>query len=460
MSISRRVFLKNGGIAAASVGLLPAFGPAFLRRAAYAAGPENARRRKVLICVFQRGAADGLSMVVPYGDPDLYMRRPTIGIPQPGRGGDGSALDLDGFFGLHPALAPFLPVYKEGHLAVVHACGSPDGTRSHFDAQDYMESGSPGNKSVSDGWLARTALSCPQDQARKNNPFRAVAVGGGMPRSLQGDAGALAVPDLRTFGIGRGGPTGGGGRRAAAARRDEAMEGASAAQAMMATGGLPGVAGGFETLYDQAVGDVLHGPGSESFEAIKTLQKLNLAAYAPSNGARYPVGRFGDSLQQIAQLVKADVGLEIAFAETGGWDTHVNQGTAQGQLATRLREFGQGIAALYRDLGDRMDDVVILTMSEFGRTARQNGNLGTDHGHGTCFFALGGGVNGGKVLGKWPGLGDGMLYENRDLAITTDFRAVFGEVALRHLGAKDALPKIFPGYAGSPADFRGVVRTA
>ena len=234
------------------------------------------------------------------------------------------------------------------------------------------------------------------------------------------------------------------------------MQGAT--EAMMATGGLPGVAGGFETLYDQAVGDVLHGPGSESFEAIKTLQRMNLASYTPANSAAYPAGKFGESLKQIAQLVKADVGLEVAFAETGGWDTHVNQGAAQGQLANRLREFGQGIAALYRDLGDRMEDVVILTMSEFGRTARQNGSLGTDHGHGTCFFALGGAVNGGKVLGQWPGLGDGMLYENRDLAITTDFRAVFGEVAIRHLGATGALNRIFPGYAGTPADFRGVIK--
>jgi uncharacterized protein (DUF1501 family) len=211
---------------------------------------------------------------------------------------------------------------------------------------------------------------------------------------------------------------------------------------------------GFETLYDGAVGDVLHGTGKESFEAMGLLKKAIPGTYRPANGAVYPTGRFGDSLKQIAQLVKADVGVEVAFAEMGGWDTHVNEGP---RLTQQLREFGQGLAALYADLGDHMDDVVILTMSEFGRAVRSNGNQGTDHGHATCFFALGGAVNGGKVLGKWPGLAEEQLYENRDLALTTDFRAVFGEIAVKHLGAQ-GLQRIFPGYQGTPADFRGVIR--
>jgi uncharacterized protein (DUF1501 family) len=439
MNVTRRLFLKNGGIAVASVGLLPVVGPSFLRRAAFAGDTTAARRRKTLICIFQRGAADGLSMVVPHGDPDLYRLRPGIGIPRPttlpGRDGQAAALDLDGFFGLHPALAPLLPIYRRGHLAAVHACGSPHGTRSHFDAQDYMESGAPGNKSIDDGWLTRTLLACPEDAARqqRHTPFRAVAVGAtAMPRSLQGDSDALAIPDLRTFGV------------AAAARA-----GASPTAA----------AGGFETLYDRAVGDVLHGPGRESFDAIKMLRAAAPTRYAPANGAAYPPGRFGDALRQIAQLIKADVGVEIAFAASGGWDTHVNQGAVQGQLANRLGEFGRGLAALYADLGDRMADVVILTMSEFGRTVRQNGSGGTDHGHATCFFALGGDVNGGRVLGRWPGLAPEQLYENRDLALTTDFRDVFGEVAVKHLGAR-RLDRIFPGYAGNgdPSAFRGVLR--
>ena len=434
MNVTRRVFLKNGGLALASIGLAPVIGPAFLRRSVFAAEPNGQAKKKTLICLFQRGAADGLSMVVPHGDAALYQLRPNLAIPRPMSGkGEATALDLDGFFGLHPALAAFLPIYKEGHLAVIHACGSPNGTRSHFDAQDYMESGAPDSKSVSDGWLARTIANCPEDQRAAGNPFRAVALGGPMPRSLQGDGNALAIPDLKTFGVGDG--------------------------IARLAGDNGAAAGGFETLYNGAVGDVLHGTGKETFDAVRMLKKLNPTAYRPAPGAAYPAGRFGESLKQIAQLIKADVGVEVAFADMGGWDTHANQGAATGQLAARLREFSGAIAALYHDLGDRMNDVVILTMSEFGRTARQNGTGGTDHGHATCFFALGGNVSGGKVLGKWPGLAPEQLNENRDLALTTDFRAVFAEVAQRHLGA-ERLPKVFPGYAANPADYRGILRAS
>jgi uncharacterized protein (DUF1501 family) len=461
MDITRRLFLKNGGIALASIGFAPVLGPAFLRQAAFGAEIDAQKRKKTLVCIFQRGAADGLNIVVPHGDPDLYRLRPNLAIPRPSAGKAGTALDLDGFYGLHPALAPFLPIYKSGHLAAIHACGSPDSTRSHFDAQDYMESGTPGSKRVPDGWLSRTVLSCPEDKAKMAagaSPFRAVALGGdhGLPRSLQGDAGALAIPDLKTFGIGLADATGKGNGRRKAAKAGAAADNSAAMAAAMATTKQASVVDGFETMYDSTVGDVLHGTGKESFEAIAMLKKANPGTYTPANGAVYPNGRFGDSLKQIAQLIKADVGVEVAFAEMGGWDTHVNEGP---RLNQQLREFGQGLAALYQDLGDRMSDVVILTMSEFGRTARQNGNNGTDHGHATCFFALGGDVNGGKVLGKWPGLANEQLYENRDLALTTDFRAVFGETALKHLGAQ-GLQRIFPGYAGTPADFRGVLRTA
>jgi uncharacterized protein (DUF1501 family) len=448
MEITRRVFLKNGGVALASVGLMPVVGPAFLRRAVYGAEPTSQARKKTLICLFQRGAADGLAMVVPHGDPNLYNLRPNLAIPRPQAGkSDVASLDLDGMFGLHPALAAFLPIYRAGHLAVVHACGSPNGTRSHFDAQDYMESGAPGDKAVADGWLARTLMNCPEDRRQMANPFRAIALGGPMPRSLQGDANALAIPDLRTFGIGAAALAGPGGNGGAPRRTTPRP---------MAAGNAD-VATGFETLYDDAVGDVLHGTGSETFEALGTLRRINPRSYTPARGAVYPNGKFGESLKQVAQLIKADVGVEVAFADMGGWDTHANQGSVQGQLAQRLREFSQAISALYYDLGDRMSDVVILTMSEFGRTARQNGTGGTDHGHATCFFVLGGGVNGGKVLGRWPGLGDGQLNENRDLALTTDFRAVFGEVALKHLGAH-GVERIFPDFKANPSDYRGLIR--
>ncbi len=437
MSISRRLFLKNGAFALASIGVGPMFGPTFLRSTAF--GETTAqKRKKTLICIFQRGAADGLNIVVPHGDPNLYTHRGGFAVARPSKSDAQSALDLDGFFGLHPALASFMPIFKDGHLAAIQACGSPDGTRSHFDAQDYMEAGTPGDKRAPGGWLSRAVLACPEDRAKlaSGGPFRAVAMGcdNGLPLSLQGDLGALAIPDLASFGIGIKNLKGKG----------------------LNVGGANGVVDGFESIYDSAVGDVLHGPGKESFEAIAALNKLSPGSYTAANGAVYPNGRFGQSMKQIAQLVKADVGVEVAFAEMGGWDTHTTQAN---RLTQQLRDFGQGISALYRDLGDRMSDVVILTMSEFGRTVRPNGTNGTDHGHATCFFALGGDVQGGKVLGHWPGLAPEQLYENRDLALTTDFRAVFGEIAVKHLGAQ-GLDKIFPGYTGTASDFRGVMRSA
>jgi uncharacterized protein (DUF1501 family) len=437
MSISRRLFLKNGAIALASVGFGSSLGPTFLRSTAFGATTAQ-KRKKTLICIFQRGAADGLNIVVPHGDKDLYSHRANFAIARPSSTDPQSALELDGFFGLHPALAPLLPIYKEGHLAAIQACGSPDATRSHFDAQDFMEAGTPGEKKYADGWMSRAVMACPEDRAKlaaAQSPFRAVAMGcdNGLPLSLQGDVNALAIPDLKNFGVGL---------------KMGARQAASSGQS--------GVVDGFESIYSGAVGDVMHGAGKESFEAIAALNKLSTGSYVPANGAVYPNGRFGESMKQIAQLVKADVGVEVAFSEIGGWDTHTAQ---PGRLNQQLREFGLGLAALYRDLGDKMDDVVILTMSEFGRTVRPNGTNGTDHGHATCFFALGGQVQGGKVLGQWPGLAPEQLYENRDLALTTDFRAVFGEVAVKHLGAQN-LDKIFPGYRGTTADFRGVIRAS
>ena len=431
MNVTRRLFLKNGGVALASVGLAPVLGPSFLQRAALAQG--TGKKKKTLVCVFMRGAADGLSVIVPHGEAELYRARPNIAIPR------NHVVELDGFFGLHPALEPLAKIYKDGHLAAVHACGSPSSTRSHFDAMDYMESGTPGSKAVHDGWLARAAMLCPEDKANAKagrSPFKAVALGGGLPTALKGDAGALAIPDLRTFGIN------------------------DPAAGRFAVASSNSVAGGFEALYEDAVGDVLHGTGKESFEALKMLKGINPARYTPANNASYPNGKLGESLKQIAQLIKADVGVEVAFADIGGWDTHANQiqngNPAQGNLANKLREVGQALAALYTDLGDRMDDVVVLTMSEFGRTVKQNGTGGTDHGHATCFFALGGQIKGGKVYGDWPGLAPEKLYENRDLALTTDFRAVFGEVAMKHLGVS-SLEKLFPGYDGGIKSFRGLI---
>ena len=453
--LSRRIFLKSGALALASLGFSPTLGPRFLRDVAFAAEPNRSPGasggKKVLICVFLRGAVDGLSLLAPHGDPNYYALRKlgNGGIALP-RTGEGALLDLDGMFGLHPSLRSLLPIYQAGHLAPIHAVGSPNATRSHFDAQDYMESALPGDKSGATGWLTRAINNCPEDArtlAAKIDraSIRSVAMTAQLPRSMAGDASALAIADLADFGVGNAAPI--------PFRRP-----ARNAPGATVAGQGAETSAGFEALYSGAVGDVLHGTGQETFEALKLLGGVNPRSYVAAQGANYPRGRFGDALRGLAQLIKADVGLEIGFAEAGGWDTHVNQGAAQGQLARRLEELGAGLSALYADLGDRMSDVTILTMSEFGRTARQNGDGGTDHGHGTCFLALGGDVSGGQVLGKWPGLAPEQLHEERDLAVTTDFRAVFGEIAARHLGVRN-LQAVFPGFDAKISDFRGVMRT-
>jgi uncharacterized protein (DUF1501 family) len=408
------VFVKNGTFALVSLG----FAPAFLARTALAAGASP--RSKRLIAIFQRGAVDGLSMVVPFGDPEYYRARPGIGIARPGS--EDAALDLDGFFGLNPRLRPLHRLWEAQQLAIVHACGSPDSTRSHFDAQDYMETATPGIKSTEDGWLNRYLRVRTLEAA---TPFRAVALTGQLPRLLQGAAPALAIRRLEQFGI-RGGQ-------------------ASAA-----------VSASFENQFAAAADRILNSTGREAFDAIKILKGTNPGRYRPEPAAEYPRSAFGQALKQIAQLAKADVGLEVAFADVGGWDTHVNQGSAQGQLAARLDDFGRGIAALVTDLGDQMADTVVLTMSEFGRAVSENGNRGTDHGHGNAMIAIGGPIAGGRVYGRWPGLAVNQRYEGRDLAVTTDFRDVFAEIVVRHLGVTDA-STIFPGYQVSAARFPGML---
>jgi uncharacterized protein (DUF1501 family) len=422
--MNRRFFLKSGGVALASVGVMQAV-PSFLQRAVLAGGLSSAAAgsRKTLIAIFQRGAVDGLNMVVPHGEREYYALRPTIAVARPaGASNREAAIDLDGFFGLHPALASFKPLWDTKRLAIVEATGSPDNTRSHFDAQDYMESATPGVKSTRDGWLNRF-LQTKADPER--SPFRAVSMTQSLPRALQGRAPALAINNLADFTI---------------------RAGAYSAK----------VQGGFESIYDESVNDVLQGAGKETFEAVNFLKRLNPAQFRAENGAQYPRGPFGRSLLQISQLIKAGVGLEVAFTEVGGWDTHVNEGNARGQLSLRLQEFGAGLSALVTDLGARMDDCIILTMSEFGRTARENGARGTDHGHANAMFVIGNSVRGGKVYGEWPGLGADQLYEGRDLALTTDFRDVFGELAEKHLGNAN-LTQIFPGYAAGAAKFRGLI---
>lgn len=420
--MDRRYFLKSSGIALASFGLMSA-APTFLHQFAAAQTAKNRfGKKKILITIFQRGAVDGLNMVVPHGESEYYNLRPTIAVPKPKA--DGGAIDLDGFFGLHPNLAPLDKFWQSKQLAIIHSSGSPENTRSHFDAQDYIESATPGVKSTRDGWLNRIM----QTQIEENaSPFRAVAMTGQVPRSLMGRAPSVAMTSLSDFDI-----------RAGAYTND--------------------VKGGFEGLWQQNAGDSLGEMGKETFEALNYLTTANPTKYRPQNGADYPRTPFGQNLLQIAQLIKAGVGMEMAFTETPGlnWDTHLNQANgngSRGQLANLLRTFGQGIAALATDLGKQMDDVVILTMSEFGRTARENGGRGTDHGHGNAMFVLGNTVKGGKVYADWKGLKSDQLNEGRDLAVTTDFRDVFGEVAYKHLGNKN-LDKIFPNYITSSSNFK------
>lgn len=407
--MNRRFFLKSGGIALASLGMSLS-APRFLERVALASQAKGGRR-KTLIAIFQRGAVDGLNMVVPFGESSYYDARPSIAIPKPAASNAESAIDLDGFFGLHPSMRPFKSLWDSKRLAIVHASGSPDNSRSHFDAQDYMESATPGVKSTADGWLNRYLQS---KKDPRETSFRAVSMTRTTPRVLMGRAQSVSMSNMSDFAIRAGKSSG-------------------------------NVQSSFEEIYAQQNKDLIRGTGRETFEAVNFLKKVNPAQYQPENGAEYPNNAFGNSLRQIAQLIKADIGLEIAFTDVGGWDTHVNQGSSRGQLANLLAPFSVAIAALYQDLGQRMDDVVILTMSEFGRTVKENGNRGTDHGHANAMFVLGNTVLGGKVYGRWPGLKNDQLFEGRDLALTTDFRAVFAEIAARHLGARD-LKSVFPGY--------------
>lgn len=410
MPITRRVFLRNGALAAIGTAAVPRF----LTRAVLAS-PQNAKiAAKRLVVIFQRGAADGLNIVVPHGEPSYYTMRPSINISR------NSVLDLDGFFGLHPAMASLQPLWDQRHLAIVHAAGSPDPTRSHFDAQDFMESGTPGVKATEDGWLNR-ALNCSPLQA-KSSPFRAIALSPSLPRILSGKQPATAVGDITQFRVG------GSGAKVAP------------------------VSNTFEAMYAESADAVLHGTAQDTFEALKMLKSADPARYTPAKGADYPRGRFAESLRQLAQLVKANLGVQVAFADIGGWDHHVNEGSTQGQIANVLHEFSQSLGAFWIDLGDLAENTVLITMSEFGRTVRENGNRGTDHGHANVMFIMGGPVKGGKVYGRWPGLDHSQLYEGRDLALMTDFRQVVGEALYRHLG-NHSLDAVFPGFEQGPQQF-------
>lgn len=398
--MNRRFFLHKGALALAGTTAIPSF----LVRTVMAEAANAPKRR--LVVIFQRGAADGLNIVVPYREKNYYAMRPSIAIPQK------QVIDLDGFFGLHPSLTAFKPLYDQGHLAIVHAAGSPDTTRSHFDAQDYMESGTPGVKSTDDGWLNRALQAEDLRLRQHHSAFRALALGAEVPRTLAGRVPAIALTNVNGFAVG--------GR------------GASPSPA----------ANAFEAMYGASGDQILHATGEETFDAVKMLRTVNPGQYKPN--VDYPNSEFGNSMKQIAQLLKADLGVEVAFTDVTGWDTHQNQGSVNGQLANRLSDFSGAIAAFWRDMGDQAENITVVTMSEFGRTARENGTGGTDHGHANAMFILGADVKGGKVYGRWPGLANEQLNEGRDLALTTDYRQVLGELVNRTLGANN-LDLVFPG---------------
>lgn len=413
---TRRLLLKTAafGLVGLGGGGIPPFLTDVVARAE-AAG-RLPRRRKTLVTIFQRGAMDGLAAVTPQRDAGLEKLRPGLLTADSEAG---AHLPLDGQFGLHPAFAALHPLFDEQRLAIVHGAGSPNSTRSHFDAQDYMESGTPFRKGTDSGWLNRAAGQLDGD----GTDFRSVAITSRMPRALAGPEAALAIEDLTQFRL--------------LGRRQLPLGGTTA--------------NGFESLYAETSMDLLRGTSRDSFDAMEVVRKLDASRYSPRAGAEYPETKLGRALKQIALLIKNDVGLEIAFAESDGWDTHVRQ---QRPFGARGRDLAGSIAAFWHDLGDRQQDVVLMTMTEFGRTVHENGSGGTDHGRASCLFVLGDHVRGGRVLGSVPTLKEENLEDGRDLPVTTDFREVFAGVAGAHLQIRRD-EDLFPGWDGKRMDLLG-----
>jgi len=421
--VSRRGFIKAGGLALFSIGLGGL--PNFVVEAAQKILPNQPfYRKKILICIFQRGAMDGLMAVSPFTDINFSSARPSLFIPANKLPNSPNLIDLDGRFGMHPSMGSFTGLFSQKQLAIVHGIGSPNNTRSHFDAQDFMESGTPFNKGTSSGWLNRAVGLLGHDAL---TPFQAVSLTSSLPRSLYGPNSTLAIANLQDFAL---------------QSRNNPM--------------VPNLAASsFEELYDQTSASLLRNTGKESFEAMKIIQNTDIRNYKPSPKANYPNSPLSNSLKQIAQLVKMNVGLEIAFAESGGWDTHFNQGAQNGIFARNIQDFTNSISALWNDLEAFQDDVIIMTMTEFGRTVRENGTGGTDHGRASCNFIIGNEIAGGKVYGDVPVLVKENLEDGRDLPVTTDFRTVFSEITQKHFSLKNNTV-LFPDFSSIPL---GIMKT-
>jgi uncharacterized protein (DUF1501 family) len=415
---SRRDFL-SGAAKLGVIGAAKSLFPSWMPRLAFRPQAQTSGRGDVLVAIFLRGGIDGLSAIVPYGEgANYYDRRPTLYVPEPGSSPN-AAIDLDGFFGLHPSLAPLHNIYTANDLLLVHATGSIDPSRSHFDAMQFMEYGTPGSKTTGTGWIGRHLQSV---ATQNDSPFRAVGMGAMVQNSLRGNVVPLALKSIADFHL-RG-------------RADELQ------RAQAALGQMYGV---------QAPVDMLGSQARAVFETVDLLGAMSASGYTPENGAIYPEDDhgFGMGLRQIAQLIKADVGLEVACVDVGGWDTHENQGTLDGQFAYLLDTLGKGLAAFYADMGAGMRDVTVVTMSEFGRTVDENASNGTDHGHGNFMMVMGGGAAGGQVYSQWPTLDEMALDESGDLNITTDYRDVLAEIVQNRLGNR-AMSDVFPHHTVTP----------
>ena len=386
--------------------------PSWLPRMAFAPA-QTAPRGDLLIVVFLRGAADVLNMIVPHGEAAYYRLRPTLGIPRPddnhAKTGE-RTVDLDGFFGLHPAMSPLIPAWQEGHLAAIHAVGAPDESRSHFKAMALMERGVVDESGPATGWIGRHLATL---DTGNPSPLRAIGLGEKTQMSLRGPVPVSALRSIADFHLG--------GDLNAAAQMHAAIS----------------------ALYaDHSPLGVL---GQETIKILDTLEALDPENYRPMSNAQYPLSEFGLGLKQVAMLAKAEVGLEVAAIDVGGWDTHFAQGGISGLMANLMADLGQGLAAFHGDMIDQMKHTTVVVMSEFGRRAYENASLGTDHGHGSAMLLMGGNVVGGKVHAKWPGLEDGQLFGPGDLAVTVDYRDVLGEVLSRRLN-NPALGEVFPEY--------------
>jgi uncharacterized protein (DUF1501 family) len=406
--LTRRDFLKFSASTTAAWSLgFPALGMERAGMPHLSIAMDEASARDALICIFLRGGMDGLNAVIPLFDEDYYRQRPMLAIPEAGSG-EGAALDLDGFFGLHPALKPMMEIWEDKALAIIHATGSPDPTHSHFDAMDYMERGTPGEKTLPSGWIGRHLKTV---GGENETPFRAVGMGGVMAASLRGQVAVTTLQSIADFQL------------QARVKDLERLQEALA------------------SLYEHE--PTLEETAEATFDAVKTLATVSNDDYTPANRAAYPDGDFGLGLAQIAQLLKAEVGLEAACLDLGGFDTHVDQAK---RLQALLTELGAGLAAFYQDMSDMRMTYTVVTMSEFGRRLEENGNAGTDHGHGGVMLTFGTGVNGGEVFSEWPGLDTEALYGPGDLALTIDYRDVLGELVSKRLGNGENLEAVFPGY--------------